>query len=108
MLAEIQAEFPLTRKSTFFVNYRAGGFCDYLYDRYKVPSTLAPHANQRQYWWYRFSVLFRPCPALYIHSTGLSHRKPQESIIYSLDEAGVLSRHNVLTCLSDKTKSPQD
>lgn len=46
MLAEIQAEFPLTRKSTFFVNYRAGGFCDYLfYDRYKVPSTLAPHAN---------------------------------------------------------------
>lgn len=104
MLAEIRAEFPLTRKSTFFVNYRAGGdsaiIFDYLYDRYKVPSTLAPHANQQQYWWYRFSVLFRPCPALYIHSAGLPHRKPKGSIIYSLDEVGVLSRHNVLTVVS--------
>jgi hypothetical protein len=89
-LLRFEQNSPLPAKTVLSLG-RAGVFCG-RYERCKVPSTLAPHANQQQYWWYRFSVLLRPCPALYIHSTGPSHRKPKEGVFYSLDEVGVLSR----------------
>lgn len=89
-LLRFEQNSPLPAKTVLSLG-RAGVFCG-RYERCKVPSTLAPHANQQQLVVQIFRVVTSlPCSVHSFHRT-LSSQAQRGCLFYSLDEVGVLSR----------------